>query len=129
MEKANNKRNPYKVPDHYFEDFSARMQRKITEITPLPANEPPGKTKTIFLHLRPILSFAAMVAVIYLCTYLVVQPRIQSEAAKLQAAADNERQKAEWLAAVLSDDDYEDLMDGVSLDDLYADEYPDESDQ
>ena len=121
MDALNNKRNPFKVPDHYFEDFSSKMQQRMAEITPDPAQTPVSKTKTVWLYLKPILSVAAMISVIYACTYFVIQSRSTVASCPELAVAD-ETEEADLLAATLSDDDYEDLLSEISIEDLYFDD-------
>lgn len=120
MEQEFDKRNPYKVPDNYFEDFSAKMQQRMKEITPEPAPLPESNTRKLWSTLRPMMYVAAMICVIYVCTYLVVQPRIEQEAQQLAQA---EEQEAELLACSLEDEEYFDLEDEEFLDDLYSEFY------
>ena len=129
MENASNKRNPYRVPENYLEDFSAKMRQRISEITPEPAPEPVKPAKSVWLYLKPVLSVAAMISVIYVCTYFVVQPRLERQNAEALAAAEaQEQREADLLAASLSDEDYDGMIDEISLDDLYFDEYLDDMD-
>lgn len=58
------KENPYRVPDNYFDDFSARLQTRLeSEKHPIPE-----KGKVIRL-LKPMLGLAASFALIFMLVY------------------------------------------------------------
>lgn len=60
-----NKENPFRVPENYFEDFSARLQIKLEA-------EKKGTTKTqsrIIMFLKPALGLAAGFALIFMLAY------------------------------------------------------------
>jgi hypothetical protein len=59
------KENPFRVPENYFEDFSARLQMKLEE-------EKRGSTKNhsrIIQLIKPALSLAAGFALIFMLAY------------------------------------------------------------
>ena len=90
------KESPFKVPDTYFDDFSARLREKIEaekRVLPEPKNR-------IIQFLKPAISLAASFALIFL---LVYWPLKTSEPDKM---ADNSNTQNE-----LYDEDYYSLLE------------------
>ena len=60
------KENPFKVPEHYFDDFAARMQIKLM------AEKEPDKGKQVrFMdYIKPVIGIAASFALIMLLVYV-----------------------------------------------------------
>ena len=59
------KENPFRVPEHYFDDFTARLQMKIEaekEVVPVPKNP-------VIQFLKPALGLAASFALIFMLVY------------------------------------------------------------
>jgi hypothetical protein len=59
------KENPFRVPDNYFDDFSARLAVKLEaekEVLPQPKNP-------IIRYLKPVLGLAASFALIFMLVY------------------------------------------------------------
>ncbi len=58
------KENPYRVPEHYFDDFSARLQMKIQAEKAVPV-----KQNRMIQFLKPALGLAASFALIFMLVY------------------------------------------------------------
>jgi hypothetical protein len=60
---------PFRVPDHYFEDFQARFTARLE------AEESgfPGKRVSLFSYVKPVLGLAAAFAAVFLLVYLPVR--------------------------------------------------------
>ena len=54
------KRNPFKVPENYFEDFTKQMMAKIPAEEPTVAEEKPEIRITLFTRIKPYLYLAAL---------------------------------------------------------------------
>lgn len=59
------KENPFRVPEHYFEDFSARLQMKLDA----EEMEAPKKQNRIIQILKPALTMAAGFALLFTLAY------------------------------------------------------------
>jgi hypothetical protein len=59
------KENPFRVPEHYFEDFSARLQMKLDAEN----MEAPMKQSKVIQFLKPALSIAAGFALLFTLAY------------------------------------------------------------
>lgn len=59
------KENPFKVPEHYFDDFSARLQMKLDA----EKMEVPKKQSKVIQFLKPALSIAAGFALLFTLAY------------------------------------------------------------
>jgi len=59
------KENPFKVPEHYFDDFSARLQMKLDA----EKIEVPKQQKKIIQLLKPALTMAAGFALLFTLAY------------------------------------------------------------
>ncbi len=79
------KENPFGTPDHYFDDFSARLQlrmeaeKKATE---------PRKTRFIEI-LKPALGLAASFAIIFMLVYVPLKTFMPSERTQVAEVADD----------------------------------------
>jgi hypothetical protein len=86
------KRNPFKVPEGYFDTFSDRLMTKIDE----PAQE---KSRFIgFRALKPVLALAASFALVFLLVYVPMNTFFPSEAKNNQGKATPEYEYFEYLA-------------------------------
>lgn len=59
------KENPFKVPEHYFDDFSARLQMKLEAEKMIV----PAKQNRFIYYLKPALGLAASFALIFMLVY------------------------------------------------------------
>jgi hypothetical protein len=127
LEKIGNK-NPYKVPENYFEDFANNMD-KLLDTMPLPdgmvaeeapvASEakpavetqvkPAGKSISLGERLKPLMRVAAVVAILSGTSYLAVQPIIEQ--------AKNEQMMMAEIE--FTEDDYQYLLDEYEAEDMY----------
>ena len=127
LEKIGNK-NPYKVPENYFEDFANNMDKlldtmplpdgMVAEETPVateakPAIEtqvkPAGKSISLGERLKPLMRVAAVVAILSGTSYLAVQPIIEQ--------AKNEQMMMAEIE--FTEDDYQYLLDEYEAEDMY----------
>lgn len=120
LEKIGNK-NPYKVPENYFEDFADNMD-KILDTMPLPEGmesvgeapaaieaKPAGKSFSLVDRFKPLMRVAAVVAILSGTSYLAVQPIIER--------AQNEQMMMAEIE--FSEDDYQYLLDEYEAEDMY----------
>lgn len=120
LEKIGNK-NPYKVPENYFEDFADNMD-KIIDTMPLPEGmesvgeapaateaKPAGKSFSLVDRFKPLMRVAAVVAILSGTSYLAVQPIIER--------AQNEQMMMAEIE--FSEDDYQYLLDEYEAEDMY----------
>ena len=133
MKKENNileqigKKNPYKVPENYFEDFANNMD-KLIDSMPLPEGmvaqeapaaevkptveaeaKPAGKSISLVDRFKPLFRVAAVVAILCGTSYLAVQPIIEQ--------AKNEQMMMAEIE--FSEDDYQYLLDEYEAEDMY----------
>ncbi len=104
------KKNPFKVPENYFDDFSAQLEAKLQQIPVAPAPAPVIKKSLFRAHIQPLLYVAAVVTLLTGISYVAVQPMLQN--------INNETQMAN-NAYELSEDDYYDLMAEYDSDEIY----------
>lgn len=113
LEKIGNK-NPYKVPENYFEDFANNMD-KLLDTMPLPDGmvseevKPAGKSISFGDRLKPLMRVAAVVAILSGTSYLAVQPIIEQ--------AKNEQMMMAEIE--FTEDDYQYLLDEYEAEDMY----------
>ena len=127
LEKIGNK-NPYKVPENYFEDFANNMD-KLLDTMPLPDGmvaeeapvaaeakptvetqvKPAGKSISLSDRLKPLMRVAAVVAILSGTSYLAVQPIIEQ--------AKNEQMMMAEIE--FTEDDYQYLLDEYEAEDMY----------
>lgn len=72
------KENPYRTPDNYFDDLSARLQIKI-EATKQPH---PEKQNKVIKLLKPIIGLAASFALIFMLVYWPLNKFMTNEVAE-----------------------------------------------
>lgn len=132
MKKENNileqigKKNPYKVPENYFENFADKMD-KLIDSMPLPDGmvvetpiaeakptvdavaKPAGKSFSLVDRLKPLMRVAAVVAILCGTSYLAVQPIIEQ--------AKNEQMMMAEIE--FTEDDYQYLLDEYEAEDMY----------
>ena len=133
MKKENNileqigKKNPYKVPENYFEDFANNMDKFLdsmplpegmTEATAVDApvaeapaveSKPAGKSFSLIERFKPLMRVAAVVAILSGTSYLAVQPIIEQ--------AKNEQMMMAEIE--FTEDDYQYLLDEYEAEDIY----------
>lgn len=120
------KQEPYKVPDGYFEDFTARLNAKIDameadRVSQIEEDKPAPMTQRqkVWLTLKPLLYVAAAITVLYAATYIIVQPKVQRTvtemASNTQNGVNNEAEQAydDYFQYVLDEDgiEGEDLLE------------------
>ena len=133
MKKENNileqigKKNPYKVPENYFEDFANNMDKLIDSMplaegmaevpaaqapvaeAPAVESKPAGKSFSLADRLKPLMRVAAVVAILSGTSYLAVQPIIEQ--------AKNEQMMMAEIE--FTEDDYQYLLDEYEAEDMY----------
>lgn len=126
LEKIGNK-NPYKVPENYFEDFANNMD-KLIDSMPLPEGmvvaetptcevkttiktevKPAGKSFSLVDRFKPLMKVVAVVAILCGTSYLAVQPIIEQ--------AQNEQMMMAEIE--FTEDDYQYLLDEYEAEDMY----------
>ena len=105
------KKNPFKVPENYFEDFSAQLEQKLQTIPVAPAPAPVIKKSFFKAHIQPLLYVAAVITLMTGISYVAVQPMLNDLNAEMQMA------NAEYPE--LSEDDYYDLLAEYDSDEIY----------
>lgn len=105
------KKNPFKVPENYFEDFSAQLEQKLQTIPVAPAPAPVIKKSFFKSHIQPLLYVAAVITLMTGISYVAVQPMLNDLNAEMQLA------NAEYPE--LSEDDYYDLLAEYDSDEIY----------
>ena len=105
------KKNPFKVPENYFEDFSAQLEQKLQTISVAPAPAPVIKKSFFKAHIQPLLYVAAVITLMTGISYVAVQPMLNDLNAEMQLA------NAEYPE--LSEDDYYDLLAEYDSDEIY----------
>lgn len=99
------KETPFRTPDNYFDDFSARLQMKIqSEKEVLPE----GKNRIIRL-LKPVLSLAASFVLIFLLVYW-----------PLNEFMDNQVAETATEESEITDDEYLSLVESIDEESFYA---------
>ena len=86
------KKEPFKVPEGYFEDFEARLNARIDA---LEAESGKGvkmepEKHGIWLTLKPLLYVAACIVALYAATYIIVQPKVRQAAIQEANAAEQD---------------------------------------
>ena len=107
------KKNPFKVPDNYFDDFSAQLEKKLEKIEVAPA--PVIKKSFFAAHIQPLLYVAAVVTFLTGISYVAVQPMLQNINDEMKMAKNQESA----AFPELSEDDYYDLMAEYDSDEMY----------
>lgn len=109
------KKNPFKVPENYFDDFSAQLEKKLEQIPVKPAPAPVIKKTFFRAHIQPLLYVAAVVTLLTGISYVAVQPMLNDINNEMMMAS-NEANNA---YPELSEDDYYDLMAEYDSDEIY----------
>lgn len=111
------KKNPFKVPDNYFDDFSVQMEKKLASVEVAPA---PVIKKSFFkAHIQPLLYVAAVVTLLTGISYVAVQPMLQDINNETMMAKQAPGAPAVEEYPELSEDDYYDLMAEYDSDEIY----------
>ncbi|MCG6186435.1 hypothetical protein [Maribellus maritimus] len=101
------KENPFRVPENYFDDFSARLQMKIEAEKKVV----PGPKRRIIQLLKPAISLAASFALIFLLVYWPLKSFLPGKFAESNTieieSYDNENQ-------------YLTLLEGIDENSFYA---------
>lgn len=120
------KQEPYKVPDGYFEDFTARLNAKIDaieadKVSQIEEDKPAPMTRRqkVWLTLKPLLYVAAAITVLYAATYIIVQPKVNRAVSQMASNTEsgiiNEAEQAydDYFQYVLDEDgiEGEDLLE------------------
>ncbi len=109
------KKNPFKVPDNYFDDFSTQLEKKLEKIEVAPAPAPVIKKSFYQAHIQPLLYVAAVVTLLTGISYVAVQPMLQDINDEMKMAKNQESA----AFPELSEDDYYDLMAEYDSDEMY----------
>ena len=105
------KKNPFKVPENYFDDFSAQLEQQIKQVEVAPAPAPAIKKSFFKAHIQPLLYVAAVVTLLTGISYVAVQPMLTD--------LNNEMMMANNMDIELSEDDYYDLLAEYDSDEIY----------
>ena len=101
--------NPFRVPNHYFENFTQELMNKLPEKEPTPLLEEP----TLWERVKPWIYMAAMFCGIMLSVRVFVgEPRKEELPMIGQAEAGN-----------LPDEDWEIMIDHIMMDDYTLYQY------
>jgi hypothetical protein len=99
------KENPFRIPDNYFDDFSARLQMKLdAEKTGISKNQ-----NKIIRFLKPALGLAAGFALIFMLAYWPLKTFTPNQLAN---NVDSETDISEMLYAT--------MVEGIDLNSFYA---------
>lgn len=120
------KQEPYKVPDGYFEDFTARLNAKIDaieadKVSQIEEDKPAPMTQRqkVWLTLKPLLYVAAAITVLYAATYIIVQPKVNRAVSQMASNTESgiineaEQEYDDYFQYVLDEDgiEGEDLLE------------------
>ena len=105
------KKNPFKVPENYFDNFSAQLEQQIKQVQVAPAPAPAIKKSFFKAHIQPLLYVAAVVTLLTGISYVAVQPMLTD--------LNNEMMMANNMEIELSEDDYYDLLAEYDSDEIY----------
>lgn len=101
--------NPFRVPDHYFEDFTQELMNKLPEKEPMPLMSEP----TLWQRVKPWIYMTAMFCGIMLSVRVFVgEPPKDEFPAISQIEAEN-----------LTDEDWEIMIDYIMMDDYSLYQY------
>ncbi len=99
------KENPFRVPDNYFEDFSARLQMKLDAEN----SEVPVKQNKIIAYLKPALSLAAGFALLFMLAYW-----------SLKTITPNQQAKNSVFETDLNEILFANMVEGIDENSFYA---------
>lgn len=104
LKKNKAKEEPFKVPEGYFEDFQSRLNAKIDAIeskkafaTETQETAPASRKSALWIRIKPLLYVAASIIALYGVTYVVVQPKINSEVEAQMAAIEADEAEEEQI--------------------------------
>ncbi len=101
--------NPFRIPDHYFEDFTQELMNKLPEKEPMPLMSEP----TLWQRVKPWIYMTAMFCGIMLSVRVFVgEPQKDEFPAISQIEAEN-----------LTDEDWEIMIDYIMMDDYSLYQY------
>ena len=101
--------NPFRVPDHYFEDFTQELMNKLPEKEPMPLMSEP----TLWQRVKPWIYMTAMFCGIMLSVRVFVgEPQKDEFPAISQIEAEN-----------ITDEDWEIMIDYIMMDDYSLYQY------
>ena len=101
--------NPFRVPDHYFEDFTQELMNKLPEKEPMPLMSEP----TLWQRVKPWIYMTAMFCGIMLSVRVFVgEPQKDEFPTISQIEAEN-----------LTDEDWEIMIDYIMMDDYSLYQY------
>lgn len=123
LEKNKSKKEPFNVPEGYFEDFESRLNARIDALeaqkaTTAPVTKEETKSTKFWLTVKPLLYVAASIVAIYCATYVIVQPKINQAAMEMAETSTDDTLTPDST-------DYEDFYqyfvedDDCDSDDLY----------
>lgn len=101
--------NPFRVPDHYFEDFTQELMNKLPEKEPMPLMSEP----TLWERVKPWLYMTAMFCGIMLSVKVFVG---ESKKDEFPVISQIEAEK-------LPDEDWEIMIDRIMMDDYTLYQY------
>lgn len=96
---------PFRVPDNYFDDFSARLQIKLEA----EKKASPKRKNRIIQFLKPAIGLAASFALIFMLVYWPLKSHLPN------TIATNTNTKPEFY-----EDDYLSLVEGIDENSFYA---------
>ena len=111
------KKNPFKVPENYFEDFSDQLEQKLEQVEVAPAPAPVIKKSFFKAHIQPLLYVAAVVTLLTGISYVAVQPVLQDFNNEMMMANNIEVESTDFPE--FSEDDYYDLMAEYDSNEIY----------
>ena len=101
--------NPFRIPDHYFEDFTQELMNKLPEKEPMPLMSEP----TLWQRVKPWIYMTAMFCGIMLSVRVFVgEPQKDEFPAISQIEAEN-----------ITDEDWEIMIDYIMMDDYSLYQY------
>lgn len=102
-------KNPFSVPDHYFEDFTRELMDKLPEKEPMPWMEEP----TLWQRVKPWIYMAAMFCGIMLSVKVFVGEPQKEEFPPISVTE----------AENIPDEDWEIIIDRIMMDDYSIYQY------
>lgn len=99
------KETPFRVPDNYFEDFSARLQMKLD----VEKTEAPKKQTRVIQILKPALTMAAGFALLFTLAYW-----------PLKLITPNQQANNETIEVDINDMLYANMVEGIDQNSFYA---------
>lgn len=101
--------NPFRIPEHYFENFTQELMNKLPEKEPLPSLPEP----TLWLRIKPWIYMTAMFCGIMLSVRIFVgEPKTERFPSISQVEAEK-----------LPDEDWEIIIDHIMMDDYTLYQY------